>query len=135
MEVGYEEKGEYFFEAKKLKAKHFQHEDPRAPKIFISELLLEEFSEELQYIIGQKINEIPEGLIATNNTIFAGRPWGTGAGRPPRSSLAAVSAPGPGTGPGSRWRYVRRDPPEGYVVAPPIRDVRHGGAVPDPGRA
>jgi hypothetical protein len=74
---GYEEKDTYHFEAKKLKAKHFQHSDVRAPKIFISELLLEEFSEELQYIVLNKINEIPMGLIATDAIIYSGRPWGT----------------------------------------------------------
>lgn len=74
---GYEEKGSYTFEEKKLRAKHYEHEDPKAPKIFISELLLEEFSEELQYILLKKINEIPLGLIETNSTIFSGRPWGT----------------------------------------------------------
>lgn len=46
---GYEEKGEYHFEEKKLYAKHYEHiTDIEAPKIFISELLLEEFSQELQ---------------------------------------------------------------------------------------
>lgn len=74
---GFEEKGEYHFEAKKLYAKHFQHPDPKAPKIFISELLLEEFSEELQAVITAKIDEIPQGLIATDSVIYSGRPWGT----------------------------------------------------------
>lgn len=74
---GYVEKDTYVFEAKKLKAKHFEHPDAKAPKIFISELLLEEFSEELQYLVLKKINEIPLGLIERDATIFAGRPWGT----------------------------------------------------------
>ncbi|WP_420582032.1 DUF1338 domain-containing protein [Reichenbachiella sp.] len=74
---GYVEKDEYTFEAKKLRAKHYEHPDANAPKIFISELLLEEFSEELQYIVLKKINEIPLGLIETDSTIYSGRPWGT----------------------------------------------------------
>jgi polyphosphate kinase len=37
----------------------------------------------------------------------------------------------PGTGAGPRRRHVRRDPPEGHAAAPPLRDLRHGGAVPE----
>jgi hypothetical protein len=33
------------FKAKKLYAKHFEHKDPDAPKVFISELKVEELSE------------------------------------------------------------------------------------------
>ena len=45
--MGYEEKDEYFFEAKKLHAKHYEFKaDPSTPKIFISELLVNEFSSE-----------------------------------------------------------------------------------------
>ena len=47
---GYEFKGDYRFEQKKLLAKHFEHNtDPHAPRVFISELLVEEFSELLSY--------------------------------------------------------------------------------------
>lgn len=57
---GYEEAGEYHFEEKKLFAKHFAHKsDTTAPKIFVSELLLEEFSPELQMFC--------RGLIAQAN--------------------------------------------------------------------
>ena len=42
--VGYKECGEYHFEAKKLYAKHFEHQDPTKPKVFISELLVDQFS-------------------------------------------------------------------------------------------
>jgi hypothetical protein len=48
-EAGYIPKGEYFFETKKLRARHYElPDDPEAPRVFISELLLEEFSEDLQ---------------------------------------------------------------------------------------
>ncbi len=57
---GYAEAGEYHFEEKKLYAKHFAHTtDKDAPKIFVSELLLEEFSAELQMFC--------RGLIAQAN--------------------------------------------------------------------
>ena len=59
-QFGYYAAGEYHFEEKKLYAKHFQHEsDEDAPKIFVSELLLEEFSAELQMFC--------RGLIAEAN--------------------------------------------------------------------
>ena len=38
LSLGYEEKDEYFFEAKKLRAKHYEYTaDPSPPKIFICE--------------------------------------------------------------------------------------------------
>ena len=40
---GYVKKGEYKFEEKKLFAIHLEHQNPLMPKVFISELLLEEF--------------------------------------------------------------------------------------------
>ena len=55
-EYGYEEKGQYYFEEKKLNAKHYELEG--YPKIFISELILEEFSQELQDIVHRKITGI-----------------------------------------------------------------------------
>jgi hypothetical protein len=42
IEAGYEPRGVYIFETKKLKARHY--ELPESPRVFISELLLEEFS-------------------------------------------------------------------------------------------
>ena len=49
LESGYEFKGDYHFESKKLYAKHFEHAtDPDAPRVFISELKVEEFSRFLQ---------------------------------------------------------------------------------------
>lgn len=76
-EMGYEQKGKYNFEEKKLFAKHFEHpEYPDAPKIFISELLLEEFSPELQRKIRQVVNNTPDENINDGDLIFAGRIWG-----------------------------------------------------------
>lgn len=47
IDLGYKEGGDYHFEAKKLRAKHFEHDDPELPKVFISELMTNEFSDEL----------------------------------------------------------------------------------------
>ena len=45
LELGYVEGGEYHFTEKKLYAKHFYHPTENHPKVFISQLLVEEFSE------------------------------------------------------------------------------------------
>lgn len=75
---GYEEKGEYVFEVKKLFAKHYEHKtDPKAPRVFISELKLEEFSDYLQKTIGAAIDKIPAGMLQSDELIFAGNLWGT----------------------------------------------------------
>lgn len=60
--LGYEPSGEYHFEAKKLRALSYAHPDPAIPHIFISELLVEEFSPELQEIVRGLVAQIPAEL-------------------------------------------------------------------------
>lgn len=72
---GYTEKGDYQFTEKKLYAKHYEHSDPSMPKIFISELKLEEFSPELRQTVESLINQIPEGVELSNDFTSMGRPW------------------------------------------------------------
>ena len=70
---GYEFRGEYRFEAKKLKAKHFEHvSDPDAPRVFISELLVEQFSSYLQNVVKEWIDKIPKNLLGSPDLIHAG---------------------------------------------------------------
>ncbi|GAB4332017.1 MAG: DUF1338 domain-containing protein [Flammeovirgaceae bacterium] len=73
---GYVAKGEYFFKEKKLYAKHFQHEDPAAPKIFISELKLEECSDFVRNTAKACVDSISKDLLTSGKLIFSGRPWG-----------------------------------------------------------
>ncbi len=74
---GYEEKGNYTFETKHLFAKHFEHKtDEHAPRVFISELILEEFSFELQNNIKKIINAIPQGKLFSDDLIYSGNIWG-----------------------------------------------------------
>lgn len=61
VDAGYEVGGEYHFEEKKLYAKHFQHADPTLPKIFISELLLDKFSDEFREIVNKLLDQLPPG--------------------------------------------------------------------------
>ncbi len=73
--LGYEEKGEYHFEAKKLYAKHFEHADPTKPKVFISELLVDQFSPELQAIIQGLVEQVPADAVSADNFLYSGAYW------------------------------------------------------------
>lgn len=73
--LGYQEKGEYHFEKKKLYAKHFEHRDSNMPLIFISQLKTEEFNNEIQHIIEELINQVPEGFTDNPSFVFSGKPW------------------------------------------------------------
>lgn len=73
--VGYKQCGEYDFEAKKLKAKHYEHTDPEMPKVFISELLVEEFSAETQAIIKRLIEQMDESAVTQENFLYSGTHW------------------------------------------------------------
>ncbi|TRX53129.1 DUF1338 domain-containing protein [Thalassomonas sp. M1454] len=73
--LGYKECGNYHFEAKKLVAKHFEHENTELPKVFISELLVEEFSLQVQEIIKRLVAEIDSENVAKDNFLYSGRHW------------------------------------------------------------
>lgn len=73
LKSGYEFKGSYHFETKKLFAKHFEHTtDSKAPRVFISELLTEQFSDHLQEIVRDWIAKIPRQLVGSDDIIYAG---------------------------------------------------------------
>jgi hypothetical protein len=75
LDCGYEEKKNYDFEEKKLKAKHYEHANPKMPKIFISELLLENFSEEFQQIVNKIIDQLSDEAISSFDFTSMGRIW------------------------------------------------------------
>lgn len=75
IEAGYKYGGDYHFTEKKLYAKHYEHSDPKLPKIFISELKLEEFSESLQKTVNTLIAQIPAGAENHFDFVSIGRPW------------------------------------------------------------
>ncbi len=72
---GYEEKGSYTFPVKKLFAKHYEHPDPTAPKVFISELLTEKFSPELQRTVNDFIEKMPADAFDAEKFLTAGTFW------------------------------------------------------------
>lgn len=77
VQEGYEAQGEYPFPVKKLFARHFEHPDPDAPKIFISELLVEEFDPWLQKFVCSLVDKIPQSVLQDpEKLLFCGTPWG-----------------------------------------------------------
>ena len=73
--LGYKECGQYTFEAKKLNAKHFEHPNSKMPKVFISELLVEEFSAEVQAIIHKIVENIDETSVQAEEFLYSGTHW------------------------------------------------------------
>lgn len=71
--AGYEPRGKYHFETKKLRARHYElPDDPEAPRVFISELMLEEFSGFLQETIRNNLDAVPGSVYETPELIFQG---------------------------------------------------------------
>ena len=76
VEAGYVYKGEYTFEEKHLYARHYEHQTfEDAPRVFISELIIGEFSELLQKTVKRIVNSIPRALLKPNELIFSGKSW------------------------------------------------------------
>ncbi|PSW04849.1 DUF1338 domain-containing protein [Photobacterium lipolyticum] len=73
--IGYKPCGKYHFEAKKLYAEHFEHPNPLAPKVFISELLLGQCSSLLQETVRGLVDQVPELAIHDPEFVCCGRLW------------------------------------------------------------
>lgn len=73
--LGYELKGEYWFKEHKLYAKHFGHPDQTAPKVFISELRVEQCSVTLQQIVKKLVAQVDTSLLQTDWFLSSGRHW------------------------------------------------------------
>lgn len=73
--VGYQPAGDYVFESKKLIAKHFEHPDPKYPKVFISELEIHKCSAELQRIVGKLLDQVDTSTLETSDFLCSGRLW------------------------------------------------------------
>ncbi len=75
-QLGYIRKGDYEFKEKKLYAHHYEHpDDQNAPKIFISELLLEQCTEGLRQIVKASLDQIPYAEIDMDTLLLQGRLW------------------------------------------------------------
>jgi hypothetical protein len=73
IESGYEEVESYHFEAKKLRAKHYAH--PTMPLVFISELIIEEFSVDIQTLIKELVLQLDIAKVNTSEFLYSGRHW------------------------------------------------------------
>jgi hypothetical protein len=73
IELGYREAGAYDFEEKKLKARHYELPgDPESPRVFISELMLDQFSEALQNTIREQLDAVSPEVLSSPDLIFQG---------------------------------------------------------------
>ncbi|MFM2485564.1 DUF1338 domain-containing protein [Celerinatantimonas yamalensis] len=75
VQLGFEYAGDYQFGVKKLRARHLQHPDPSIPKVFISELKVNELSATAQRIIGQLYQQVKVGFMGSVSHLYSGRPW------------------------------------------------------------
>ncbi|MDC0664111.1 DUF1338 domain-containing protein [Marinobacter sp. SS21] len=73
--LGYREGGDYHFEAKKLYAKHYEHPDPTAAKVFISELRVERCSPQLQGIVDELVAQVPDDAVTADDFLYSGTHW------------------------------------------------------------
>jgi len=72
--MGYQPKGQYRFETKKLNAIHLEHPDHH-PKIFISELCLDEFSKSFQALLGPVVAALSAMPFNDPSIFYSGRQW------------------------------------------------------------
>lgn len=72
---GYEVKGEYHFKVKKLYAQHLEHPSGQFPKIFISELLIEQLSDTTQKTLRTLIEQVHKDFSTKDSFCISGRPW------------------------------------------------------------
>ncbi|PAV24757.1 succinyldiaminopimelate aminotransferase [Tamilnaduibacter salinus] len=73
--LGYQRGGEYHFDAKKLYARHYEHPDPTAPKVFISELLVDQCSPTLQAIVGDLVAQVDPAAVDADDFLYSGAHW------------------------------------------------------------
>lgn len=72
--MGYERQDSYEFKAKKLRAHSFIHPNPLVPKIFCSELLVDQLSDSAQKII-EKYTAQVTGKLLDQSVFWSGRHW------------------------------------------------------------
>jgi hypothetical protein len=72
---GYKQSGEYYFEEKKLRAVHLEStSNTLLPKVFISELILDKFSERTKNTLINSFSKI-KNKKATSDLLIQGRKW------------------------------------------------------------
>lgn len=72
---GYQARGQYRFKEKKLFARHYEHEDERMPKVFISELVTKELSPEVRKAAAHAAETVASMDLKADSLLWKGRPW------------------------------------------------------------
>ncbi|PWI33132.1 DUF1338 domain-containing protein [Vibrio albus] len=75
LQLGYQERGDYRFDSKKLTAKHYEHPDPKQPKVFISQLEVGLCSDELQSIVTRLVEQIAAEKLTGYDFLCGGPLW------------------------------------------------------------
>lgn len=73
--LGWQPRDTYRFDDKHLRARYWQHPDRDRPKVFISELVVEEMPAFAQERIRGLVAQLPAGFGARADLPWAGRPW------------------------------------------------------------
>lgn len=72
---GWQPRDPYRFDDKHLRARYFQHPEPALPKVFVSELCVDELSAEAAAIVDELVAQLPPGFGDRDDLPCAGRPW------------------------------------------------------------
>jgi hypothetical protein len=75
LSMGYERQDTYFFKEKKLKAHSFIHPDGTVPKVFCSELLVDQLSDQTQAILKKYTDQIEVSGALTPEVFWSARHW------------------------------------------------------------
>jgi hypothetical protein len=73
LKAGYQEVESYHFKAKNLRAKHYAH--PTMPLVFISELIIEAFSSDIQTLIKELVLQLDISRVNSTDFLYSGRHW------------------------------------------------------------
>lgn len=72
---GWRPRERYRLDAAHLRARYWQHDDPDAPKVFISELDVAQLSPPALEIVDRLLAQLPDGFAERPDLAWAGRPW------------------------------------------------------------
>jgi hypothetical protein len=72
---GYRARGEYDFPEQRLYARHYEHDDPALPKVFISELKLEECSRGLRDMVDSMMRQVSPAELPEDAFVLGGCLW------------------------------------------------------------
>jgi Domain of unknown function (DUF1338) len=73
--LGWRARDRYRLRDKHLRARYWQHAEAALPKLFLSELAVDELSPHAQAVIGGLVAQLPAGFGEREDLPWAGRPW------------------------------------------------------------